>query len=120
MGEASILPVHIVAVDDTTATVRIGEATVALPRRGLGIGRADLAVRPHAVRLVPGDQTGLLRGRIGRTVDRGDHMEYDVMVDDFPNPVFVVDSNVANPPPAGAAVGIELVTTGLSLVPAAP
>jgi iron(III) transport system ATP-binding protein len=119
MGEASILPVEIEAVDDTTATVRIGGTTAALPRRGLGAGRADLAVRPHAVRFVPGgERAGLLRGTIRRAVYCGDHMEYDVMVEDFSTPVFVVDSNVADPPPAGATVGIELVMTGLSLVPA--
>jgi iron(III) transport system ATP-binding protein len=119
MGEASILPVEIEAVDDTTATIRIGGTTAALPRRGLGAGRADLAVRPHAVRFVPGgERAGLLRGTIRRAVYCGDHMEYDVMVEDFSTPVFVVDSNVADPPPAGATVGIELVMTGLSLVPA--
>ena len=118
MGEASILPVEIEAVDDTTATVRIGGTTAALPRRGLGAGRADLAVRPHAVRFVIGPSPGLLDGIIRRAVYCGDHMEYDVMVGEFPNPVFVVDHNVADPPPAGAAVGIELVMTGLSLVPA--
>jgi iron(III) transport system ATP-binding protein len=120
MGEASILPVEIEAVDGPTATVRLGGATVALPRRGLDAGRADLAVRPHAVRLILGDPgPGHLRGVVRRAVYCGDHMEYDVMVEDFPDPVFVVDTNVAAPPAAGASVGIAFVLTGLSLVSAA-
>jgi iron(III) transport system ATP-binding protein len=119
MGEASILPATIEAVIGDLALVRIGPGVVELPHRGLRVGDADLAVRPHAIRLLRG-AAGALRGVIVRAVYCGDHMEYDVAIEDFPRPLFVVDANVADPRPAGDTVGLDLVTTGLALLPAAP
>jgi iron(III) transport system ATP-binding protein len=115
MGEASILPVEIVAIDCDTATVLLGETTLSLPRRGLGIGKAELAIRPHAVHLAR-DTGGT--GTIRRTVYGGDHMEYDVTISGFKETVFVVDTNVSAPLTEGLAVSVTFSPLGMSLLTA--
>ena len=118
MGEASILPVEIGAVEGDTAIVRFGEATLSLPRRGLEIGKAELAIRPHAVRLSRNiDTGGAVPGIIRRAVYGGDHMEYDVAITGFEEPVFVIDTNMAATMLEGRVVGVELLPSGLSLLP---
>jgi iron(III) transport system ATP-binding protein len=118
MGEASILPVEIGAVEGDIAIVRFGETTLSLPRRGLQIGKAELAIRPHAVRLSRNiDADGAVPGIIRRAVYGGDHMEYDVAVNRFTGTVFVADRNVSVPFVAGDAVNVTFSSTGLSLLP---
>jgi iron(III) transport system ATP-binding protein len=119
MGEASILPVEIGAVEGDTAIVRFGEATLSLPRRGLEIGEAELAIRPHAVRLSQNvDTGGAVPGIIRRAVYGGDHMEYDVAIKGFEEPVFVIDTNMSATLLEGRVVGVSLLPSGLSLLPA--
>ena len=121
MGEASILAVDVIGLDGDAAIVRLGAATLSLPRRGLGLGAAELAIRPHAVRLSPDiEGTGAPRGTIRRAVYGGDHMEYDVTVSGFSEAVFAVDNNVAAPFAVGDEVGVAFSVTGLALLPAGP
>jgi iron(III) transport system ATP-binding protein len=120
MGEASILAVEVAALDGDTAIVRMGEATLSMPRRGLGLGAAELAIRPHAVRLsCDTDAAGAPRGFIRRAVYGGDHMEYDVTVNGFSEAVFAVDTNVSAPFAVGDEVGVTFSPTGLALLPTA-
>jgi iron(III) transport system ATP-binding protein len=118
MGEASILPVEIAGCDGDAAIVRLGATTLLLPRRGLGIGKAELAIRPHAVQLsrLP-DADGALCGSIRRVVYGGDHIEYDVILEGFAEMVFVVDANVSAPFAEGDAVSVKFSQTGLALLP---
>jgi len=116
MGEASILPVEVIGVRDGIAMVRFGDATLALPSRGLTEGKAELAVRPHAVRL---SSDTAANGTVRRAVYGGDHMEYDVMVNGYKDMVFVVDPNVSAPFAEGAEVSVTFSATGLSLLPPA-
>ncbi len=119
MGEASILPVTIQTIDDGIATVRLGGTTLRLPNRGLDTGPAEIAIRPHAPRLTGGTpEPNTLNGTIRRAVYGGDHMEYDVTIDGFSEPLFVVDARVASPYVVGAGVGIALTPSGLALLPA--
>lgn len=119
MGEASILPVEVTSVDGGIAAVRFGDATLSLPRRGLGAGKAELAIRPHAVHLSrEPDETSGTRGTVRRAVYGGDHMEYDVMISGFNETVFVVDTSVSAPLAAGDVVGVTFSRLGLSLLPA--
>jgi iron(III) transport system ATP-binding protein len=118
MGEASILPAEIVAVDAGQATVRLGGLMLRLPARGVGTGPAEIAIRPHAVQLSAEGAGGhALRGAVLRAVYGGDHMEYEVSLEGFAEPVFVVDPHVAAPLPAGLAVGVTLSETGVALLP---
>jgi iron(III) transport system ATP-binding protein len=114
MGEASILPVSITSVDGDVAVVRVGAILLALPRRGLNTGAAELAIRPHAVHL-EGTPTALC-GTIHRTIYGGDHMEYDVALEGFSESLFVIDDRVAAPFAAGDAVGVTLAIEGLALL----
>jgi iron(III) transport system ATP-binding protein len=119
MGEASILPVVIEAVDGDRAVLQVGGVTLRLPAHGVGTGAAELAIRPHAARLSsdrPGD--GTLCGTVRRAIYAGDHMEYDVALAGFPDPLFVVDDRVATPFQVGETVGITLMQSGLALLPA--
>ncbi len=118
MGEASILPVSITSIDGDLAMVRLGGMTLSLPRRGLGVGAAALAIRPHAVQLSRDEAAGL-SGTIMRVVYGGDHMEYDVIISGFDETLFVVDSNVAARFTKGRAVGVNFSSLGLALLPAA-
>ena len=118
MGEASILPVTIDEIAGDHARLRLGALALSLPRRGLAPGAAELAIRPHAVELTPGDGAGqALRGIVRRAVYGGDHMEYDVTLDGFAQSLFVVDARVAAPFLAGAPVGVTLAPAGLALLP---
>jgi iron(III) transport system ATP-binding protein len=121
MGEASILPAEVTSVAGDTATVRLGDATLLLPRRGLGPGKAELAIRPHAVHLSRDIVAASgPRGTIRRAVYGGDHMEYDVAMDGFEETVFVVDTDVSAPLPEGRVVGVTFSPAGLSLLPTDP
>jgi len=115
MGEASILPVEIASIDGDIALVRFGDATLSLPRRGLPLGKAELAIRPHSVHL-SADPDGP-RGTIRRAVYGGDHMEYEVSIGGFTETVFVVDANVEAPLAEGSVVGVTFALSGLSLLP---
>jgi iron(III) transport system ATP-binding protein len=120
IGEASILPVIVEATDAESATVRLGGMTLILPHRGLSSGPAELAIRPHAPRLTGGPpEPNMLHGMIRRVVHGSEHMEYDVTIAGFSEPLFVVDARVAAPYVAGAPVGIALATSGLALLPMA-
>ena len=89
MGEASILPVEIADLDGDTAIVDLARSTLSLPRRGLGIGAAELAIRPHAVHLSRDtNESRGPRGIIRRAVYGGDHMEYDVTVSGLTGELF--------------------------------
>ena len=120
MGEASILAVEVTGLDGDDAIVRLGKATLHLPHRGQGVGRAELAIRPHAVHLSrdTGGSAGLTHGIVRRAVYGGDHMEYDVAVGGFAEPVFAVDTNVSAPFAMGDVVIVTFSPTGLALLPA--
>jgi iron(III) transport system ATP-binding protein len=120
LGEASILPAEIVAVDGALASVRLADRMLSLPRRGLSVGPAEIAIRPHAMHLSAElDGNHRMTGTVRRAVYGGDHMEYEVLLTGFSDPVFVVDTNVTLPLADGQAVGITLSETGLALLPAA-
>ena len=115
IGDANLLPVVIERHDGDQALVRLGAVVVTLPHHGVPPGRAELAIRPRAVRL--GAEAGGLAGRIAKAAYLGDHMEYQVAMDGLAKELFVIDANVAMPRDAGARVGIELDARGAALVP---
>jgi iron(III) transport system ATP-binding protein len=119
MGEASIIPVDVVATAGEIATLRLGGSVLSLPRRGREIGPAELAIRPHAVHLArdAGDSDGL-RGTIRRMVYGGNHLEYDVVLDGVSETIFVIDPNASSPWQIGSSVHLTLSEAGLSLLPA--
>ena len=116
LGEASVLPARIEATDGDMARVRLGVAALVLPNRGLRPGPVALAIRPHAVRLRTDGGDGP-RGQIAAVVYGGDHMEYDVRLDDGAETLFVIDTQVERPLAAGTPVWVELLPHGIALLP---
>ena len=74
MGEANLLPVTIVALQDEVAEVLLGPLRLHLPARGLPPGPATLAVRPQAL-ILAREGEGMAATVLSATY-LGSHMEY--------------------------------------------
>ncbi len=119
IGNANLLPVAVLRCDGDTAEIALGGATLHLPCRGLGVGAALLAVRPHAIRIAdPSGRPFGLSGRIRKAAYLGGHMEYEIAINGVSGEVFVIDGNVMAPRQIGAEVDITIVTDETALVPA--
>ena len=66
IGDANIVEAEIVALDGDMAEVRLGTATLRLPHRGLGPGRALLAIRPASILLSAEPDGGALGASCSR------------------------------------------------------
>ncbi len=117
IGDANLVPVTLRRLDDHLATVTLAGLTLTLPHRGAADGVAELAIRPHAVRL---DAAGGLPGRIAKAAYLGSHMEYEVAVDGVLHELFVVGQDVAAPLTAGRPVTLTFDPAGLAVVPNSP
>ena len=116
IGDANIARVQVTALEGEMAKLRVGTLDLVVPHRGVGIGAAQLTIRPHAVALSQ-PQPNLLEGRVSRASYLGDHMEYILAVPGVADELFAIASDVIAPFAAGAAVGIGLNATGLALLP---
>jgi iron(III) transport system ATP-binding protein len=114
IGDANLLPVMLRRNGDVMASVTLGSITLNLPHRGAQDGPAELAVRPHSVRL---DASGGLPGKIAKAAYLGSHMEYEVAIEGVAGEVFVIGLDVAAPYTAGQAVGVAFDPAGLAVVP---
>ncbi len=120
IGNANLLPVTITREGDM-AHVSLAGSTLRLPHRDLPNGRADLAVRPEAIRVhARPAATGQIAGHIRKAAYLGGHMEYEVALDGVPGEVFVTDRDVLTPLGVGAEVGVSFAPAGATLVAAAP
>ena len=114
IGDANLLPVTIRRLDATMAEVALGSIILTLPHRGAQDGPAELAVRPHAIRL---DAQSGLPGRITKAAYLGSHMEYEVALEGVADGVFVIGLDVATPSIVGQAVVVGFTPGGLAVVP---
>ncbi|WP_426955060.1 ABC transporter ATP-binding protein [Muricoccus radiodurans] len=116
IGNANLLPVTL-RRDGALAEVALGTATLRLPHRDVPDGRAELAVRPRAIRLRPGPPgVNEVAGTVRKAAYLGDHMEYEVSLDGVPGEVLVVDPAVGSPIAEGAAVGVSIDPAGAVVV----
>ena len=76
IGEANILPCEIVALRNGRADVEAGTMKLTLPARGLGKGRAQLAVRPNRILLGARGQKNAIAGDLKKVTYVGSHWEY--------------------------------------------
>jgi len=111
IGDANVVEAEITAVNDGTATVRYGEAEIALRNRGYPPGSVHLAIRPEAVTLSEQTTEGAVKGEILKSTYLGDHMEYSVGTE--LGELFVVDPDVGAPIAAGADVWFTLSDIGV-------
>ena len=114
IGDANLVDGEIIAVDDATATVRIGPVEIRLRRRGLPPGPAKVAVRPESVLLEPRRTGTGIPGTVAKAVYLGSHMEY--AVETALGELFVIQHRVDAPLASGVEVTIQLTTRGVSLV----
>ncbi|MBR0672503.1 ABC transporter ATP-binding protein [Neoroseomonas soli] len=78
MGEANVLEGEVLASDGGMGRIAVGGAVLEAPMRAHPAGRASLAVRPEAIRLVSAEQGAGLPGRVQRAAFLGQTREYEV------------------------------------------
>lgn len=114
IGEANVIPCEIVSVDAGSAVVQVGGLQHRVPLAApVEPGPAHLAVRANAIRLLPGQDTGL-SGTIRSAAYLGDHIEYEV--DMTHGAAFVVDPAAEDPMRPGTDVGVSLRDRGIALI----
>ncbi len=114
MGEANVVPCDIVEVGEETALIDVEGYRHRIATSRAKPGPAQLAVRPNAVTLSPGTETGGFHGQIIHAAYLGDHMEYEVRTS-FAT-LFVVDAAAAEPLPVATPVTIGLRDRGVALI----
>jgi iron(III) transport system ATP-binding protein len=112
IGEANLLPCHIVSVDGDTATIEIDGYRHTLPARGLAPGPATLAVRPSRLRI--GGDSGI-RATVAKATYVGVRMEY-TLTGAF-GQVFAVHENVDEPLAPGTEIRMAFAEKGPVLLP---
>ncbi len=110
IGEANILPCEIAAVKGDVAKVKIGSYTVNLPSRGLGKGKALLAVRPNRVIIGKSKPGKNIPGKIIRLTYVGNHLEFTIATE-FEN-LFATSSDVNRELKVGDDVAITFAEKG--------
>ena len=115
IGDANLVKAEITAIEDGLAAVRVADAELHLPHRGLGAGPVELAIRPEAVELSPDASEGAIAGTVMKATYLGNHIEYIVACE--LGDLFVVDGRVDAPIAPDTAVSITLAERGVTLVP---
>ncbi|MBE9605879.1 ABC transporter ATP-binding protein [Acetobacteraceae bacterium H6797] len=117
IGEANRLPVTLNRLDEKHATVTLGKASLILPHRGRGDGKAEIALRPEAIALLPaGHRDAALDGTVAKAAYLGAVMEYTI--DTEAGPVFVIAPVTDAPLSAGDAAAIGLTGRGAAVLAA--
>ena len=115
IGDANLVDVTVAAVEGESAEVEIGPAKITLPRRGLGIGPAKVAIRPESLLLSAEPGEGVLPGTIRKAAYLGNHL--DIMVTTPVGELFVVQYGGRRLPEAGAPVFVRFADSGVTLIP---
>ena len=115
IGDATILDGVVEAVSDGRARVRLGEAALDLPARGVKPGPVKIAVRPHSFEL-HGQKPAApsLSGKISKAAYLGKHLEYTV--ETALGALFVVAPVGVDALHAGADVHVTLAERGVVIV----
>jgi iron(III) transport system ATP-binding protein len=92
IGDANIVEAEIARIDGEFAEVRLGPASLRLPHRGLGPGRALLAIRPESILVRRDPLPTRIEGHVVKASYLGSHVEYRVTT--ALGELFVVDSRV--------------------------
>lgn len=116
IGEANLIDCTVEAVNGDLATVKVGGLTLELPALEIGIGEAQIAVRPGRVVLSEPGATGTLAAEIAKATYVGTHMEYQLKTD-F-GELFAMSTSVDSPWATGDAVGLSFMDSGPVLLEA--
>jgi len=119
MGEANHVRGRLEAIEGGLATVRLGNATLRLPPRGLAPGPVDVVIRPEAIGVArDGAGTGGLSGTIARATYMGAHAEYTV--ETAAGSLLAIDAEPGPLRAPGTPVTLTLGGPGVMLVPPDP
>ncbi|MBV8769602.1 MAG: ABC transporter ATP-binding protein [Hyphomicrobiales bacterium] len=119
VGAANLIPAEVDKADGELASVRIGPCHLKLAHRGIGPGKAYVAIRPYRVSIGPPCcGNGELEGHVSKVAYVGDHLEYGVRIS---VPAVELIAIVPEPMQAfakGAKVAVKINPTSAVLVPA--
>jgi iron(III) transport system ATP-binding protein len=102
-------------VNGTLAVVRVGDAELSLPHRGLPLGPVELAIRPESIQLSTVPATDAIAGTVTKAIYLGSRIEY--LVGSPLGELFAIDGSVEAPIAAGSPVSIRLAEHGVTLIP---
>ncbi|MCQ0988750.1 ABC transporter ATP-binding protein [Jiella marina] len=115
IGEANVVPCTVTTVEAGIAHFNIESLSHSAPSHRATPGKAQLAVRPNAIRIgEPGSDPGL-QGRIMSAAYLGDHVEYEIET-----PVgrlFAIDPAVERIHPVESEVRLSLRNRGVAVIP---
>ncbi len=116
IGDANLVKAELGRLDGERAPVRIGEATVELPHRGVAPGEVTVAIRPESL-LISAERPNqpAIAGAIAKAAYLGTHMEYTIAT--ALGDLFVVDRAVTRPLSPGAQIWLRLGDHGVTVVP---
>lgn len=114
MGEANVLPCHVVDVEGERATINVEGLQHRVPGRNVKAGPAQLAVRPNAITLSPRTAASAFNGEITHAAYLGDHVEYEVKTSN--GTLFVVDPAVERSLPPATEVEIGFKDRGIAII----
>jgi iron(III) transport system ATP-binding protein len=115
MGEANVVPCEVLRVEGADATIRLGSVEHRVPGGQARPGKAQLAIRPGAIRVAASGLAGL-PGQIISSAYLGDHVEYEVETE--VGPLFVTDYEATLPLPPQTPVAVALRDRGIALISA--
>ena len=115
IGDANIVEARIAAVEGEAAEVRLGHATLRLPRRGLQPGAALVAIRPASIQLSAAPAPGRVAGRVLKASYLGSHVEYELGTE--VGELFAVDPDATRLLAPETEVGIGFADRGVTLIP---
>ena len=115
IGEANLISCIVTAVDNETATIRIGDYVHRLPARNLREGPATVAVRPGRLQLSATATKDSLDAEIRKATYVGSRMEYTVATS-F-GTLFAVLDDVESPFAIGQSVALRFADSGPVLLP---
>ena len=115
IGDANIVEAEIAAVEGEAAEVRLGHATLRLPRRGLQPGAALVAIRPASIQLSAAPAPGRVAGRVLKASYLGSHVEYELGTE--VGELFAVDPDATRLLAPETEVGIGFADRGVTLIP---
>ena len=92
IGEANIFDCQVESVNGEMASVLVGEYRTELPARGVGLGKAFVAIRPNRVVIGAAGASNAISGDLRKITYVGRHLEY--FIDTGLGPVFAVDPDV--------------------------
>jgi len=115
IGEANLIPCEVLRVTDDMAEIDMGGYCHTLPARGIGPGKACVAVRPSRIRLTREKHAEGLAAKIAKATYVGSRMEYTVAA--ALGTVFAVAEDVEAPYEPGEEVTLSFDARGPVLLP---